>query len=489
MAHESLDPQDWDAFRAIAHAALDDAIEFLRTVNSRPVWKPVPEQLRNLVDNPVPLLETPFEEVYEEFKETILPYVTGNIHPRFFGWVHGAGQASGIIAEMLSATMNSNCGGRDHGAIYVEKRVLSWCRELFGFPAQSSGLLVSGTSMANLIALGVARNARQEANIRKGGLKNYPRPLVAFASAEVHSSVVKAVELLGLGSDSLREIPVKPDFTIDVQRLRDAIEEERQLGREPFCVVGTAGTVNTGAIDPLDELASLCATEKLWFHVDGAFAALACLNKSLRPRLRGLERADSLAFDFHKWAQVQYDAGCILVRQGDLHRAAFSMHPAYLENSSRGLAAGTDWPSDFGPELSRGFRALKVWFALKEHGAEKIGRVVEQNCDQARYLAELLANETDFELLAPVSLNIVCFGFRCPELDSVELDRINQQIVVDLQESGVAAPSTTRVQGRVAIRVNITNHRTQYSDLEVLVEAALSSARARARTRKAGESP
>jgi aromatic-L-amino-acid decarboxylase len=488
MTHESLDPQDWNAFRAIAHGALDDAIDFLQTVNSRPVWKPVPEKLRNFADQPVPLLETPLEEVYEEFKETILPYVTGNIHPRFFGWVHGAGQASGIIAEMLSATMNSNCGGRDHGAIYLEKRVLSWCRELFGFPAQSTGLLVSGTSMANLIALGVARNARQDANIRTGGLKSYPRPLVAFASAEVHSSIVKAFEILGLGSNSLREISVKPDFTIDVQCLRVAIEEERRAGREPFCVIGTAGTVNTGAIDPLDELASLCATERLWFHVDGAFAAMACLNESLRPRLRGLERADSLAFDFHKWAQVQYDAGCILVRHGDLHRAAYSMHPAYLQNSDRGLAGGTDWPSDFGPELSRSFRALKVWFALKEHGAERIGHIVAQNCDQARYLAQLLAKEPDFELLAPVSLNIVCFGIRCPELASAELDQINQQIVFDLQESGVAAPSTTRVRGRVAIRVNITNHRTRYSDLEVLVEAALCSARARVRMRKGGES-
>lgn len=475
----SLDPRDWDAFSRAAHTALDDAIEFLRTVDQRPVWQPPPESLRTSTNDAVPTLETSFEEVYAEFKNTILPYATGNTHPRFFGWVHGAGLAGGIVAEMLAATMNSNCGGRDHGAIYIEKEVVNWCKELFGFPVESSGLLVSGTSMANLIGLGVARNSRAEANIRMHGLKNHARTLVSYTSAEAHESVVRAIEILGLGAASLRKIPVRADFAIDVEVLRNAITEDRRAGMEPFCVVGSAGTVNTGAIDPLDQLSSLCVAENLWFHVDGAFGALACLSDSLRSRLTGIERADSLAFDFHKWAQIQYDAGCILVRRGDLHRAAYSMRPSYLHNLGRGLASGENWPCEFGPELSRSFRALKIWFAFKEHGIRKIGHIIEQNCEQAQYLKHRIAREPNLELLAPVSLNIVCFGFRQPGLEAVESDKLNEDIVADLQELGVAAPSTTRVEGRVAIRVNITNHRTRTADLNVLIDAVLSAGRAR----------
>jgi aromatic-L-amino-acid/L-tryptophan decarboxylase len=475
----SLDPADWDAFRVSAHAALDDAIAFLRTVEERPVWRPVPEDVRKSLDEPLPVQGKTFDDVYVQFKEQILPYATGNIHPRFFGWVHGAGLASGMVAEMLAAAMNSNCGGRDHGAIYVERKVIGWCKEIFGFPSEASGLLVSGTSMANLIALGVARNSLGEISIRKQGLRRYSRDLALYASSEVHESVLKAVEILGLGSGSLRRIPVDANLRIDLEALRRSIAEDRRAGVEPFCVVGSAGTVNTGAIDPLAELSSLCAAEKIWFHVDGAFGALAFTSDSLRPRLKGLELADSLAFDFHKWAQVQYDAGCVLVRRGDLHRAAYSMRPPYLQGSRRGLGGGEPWPCDFGPELSRGFRALKVWFALKEHGTQKIGHLIERNCEQASYLAQRISREPELELLAPVSMNIVCFRFKEGGLGASDLDALNEHIVEDLQEAGTAAPSTTRLNERLAIRVNITNHRTRRADCDMLVDAVLSAARAR----------
>lgn len=475
----SLDPRDWDAFRASAHAALDDAITFLRTVEERPVWRPVPEDVRKLLDEPLPVQGKAFEDVYAEFKERILPYATGNIHPRFFGWVHGAGLPGGIVAEMLAAAMNSNCGGRDHGAIYVERKVIGWCKDILGFPAEASGLLVSGTSMANLIALGVARNSLSEIGIRKQGLRRYSCDLAVYASSEVHESVLKAVETLGMGSESLRRIPADANYRIDLEALRRAIAEDRRAGIEPFCVVGSAGTVNTGAIDPLAELSSLCAAEKIWFHVDGAFGALAFMSESLRPRLKGLESADSLAFDFHKWGQVQYDAGCVLVRRGDLHQAAYSMRPPYLQGSRRGLGGGEPWPCDFGLELSRGFRALKVWFALKEHGTQKIGRLIERNCEQATYLAHRVGREPELELLAPVSMNIVCFRFKRAGLDANQSNTLNEQIVEDLQEAGTVAPSTTRLNNRLAIRVNITNHRTRLADCDLLVDAVLSAGRAR----------
>jgi aromatic-L-amino-acid decarboxylase len=475
---KSLDPDDWESFRALAHGALDDAIEFLRTVRQRPVWQPPPERVRNALDAPVSTAGQDFASVYQEFKNLILPYSTGNTHPRFFGWVHGTGQPGGIVAEMLAAAMNANCGGRDHIAIHVERVVLGWCKEMFGLPAQASGLLVSGTSMANLIALTVARNARDLGQIRANGVGGRPH-LVAYASTEVHECILKAMEILGLGGNYLRRIPTDGRFRIDLDALRNCITDDRSSGLEPLCVIGTAGTVNTGAIDDLDALAGFCASEKIWFHVDGAFGALCVLSEELRPLVRGIDRADSIAFDFHKWLHVPYDAGCILVRDGDLHRSAFSMRPAYLGNLPRGLAGGEYWPCDFGPELSRGFRALKVWFALKQHGTHRFGQLIAQNCSQARYLAGRIGAEAELELLAPVSLNIVCFRYCTTSMDEGDLDRLNEDLVQDLQESGVAAPSTTRIRGRLAIRVNITNHRCRRADLDLLVNAVLAAGRRR----------
>jgi glutamate/tyrosine decarboxylase-like PLP-dependent enzyme len=265
---------------------------------------------------------------------------------------------------------------------------------------------------------------------------------------------------------------------MDVRALRDAIAADRLDGFNPFCVVATAGTVNTGAIDDLDHIARVCADEQAWLHVDAAFGGLCMLSDRLRSRLAGIERADSLAFDFHKWAQVQYDAGCILVRDGDKHRAAYSDRPDYLHAAARGLGGGGVWPCEFGPELSRCFRALKIWFALKEHGTRKLGRVIERNCLHAEHLRKRVAAETELELLAPLELNIVCFRFRPPGADEVELDRLNEDIVADLQLSGIAAPSSTRVAGKVAIRVNITNHRTRQADLDALLDGVLSIGRA-----------
>jgi aromatic-L-amino-acid/L-tryptophan decarboxylase len=385
---------------------------------------------------------------------------------------------------MLAAAMNANCGGRDHGAIYVERAVLGWFKDLFGLPERASGLLVSGTSTANLIAIAVARHACAESDMRINGVRDHPRRLVAYASNEVHDCVVKAMEVLGLGAASLHKIPTDDQFRIDLTALRHRIDNDRSSGLEPFCLVGTAGTVNTGAIDDLDELASLCAAEKIWFHVDGAFGGLCVLSDALKARLKGIERADSIAFDFHKWMHVPYDAGCILVRHGDLHRSAFSMRPPYLGELPRGLAGGSQWPCDFGLELSRGFRALKVWFAIKEHGTRRFGRLIEQNCAQARYLAEEIGKNPELELLAPVGLNIVCFRYRAAGLDNKTLDDLNGEVVQDLHESGVAAPSATRLRGRLAIRVNITNHRSRKSDFDVLLNAVLMAGRRRAALRQ-----
>jgi glutamate/tyrosine decarboxylase-like PLP-dependent enzyme len=333
--------------------------------------------------------------------------------------------------------------------------------------------------MANLTGLAVARNEKGHGDVRRRGVQEEPKRLVAYASAEVHDSVGKGLEVLGLGRDALRLVPVDDDFRMVVPELRRMIRSDRESGAEPFCVVGTAGTVNTGAIDDLEALAAICAEERLWLHVDGAFGALIMLSDRLRPRIAGAERADSIAFDFHKWMHAPYDAGCLLVRDGDAHRRAFGVTAAYLRRARRGLAGGGDWPCDFGPELSKGFRALKVWLAWKEAGSEAFARSIEANCEQAEHLADRLRREPDVVVVNRSVLSVVCFRFHRDGWDEAALDALNEDVAADLQESGVAVPSTTRLRGRSVIRVNVTNHRTRREDLDLFVRAACEAARAR----------
>lgn len=463
----TLDPSDWASLRADGHRMLDDILDYVENIRERPVWRPIPEDVRARFRAEIPAEPAALADVHDEFMQHVLPYATGNVHPGFMGWVHGGGNPVGVLAEMLAAGLNANLGGRDHIPIEVERQITEWMRELFGFPAGASGLFVTGTSMANLIGVLVARTATLGAGVRRKGLGSGKR-LVAYTSAAAHGCISQAMEISGLGSEALRVIPIDDHDRIDVAALQVTIEADRAQGFTPFLVVGTAGTVNIGAIDDLAALADLAQREKLWLHVDGAFGALGILAPDLAPRLAGIERADSLAFDFHKWGQVPYDAGFILVRDGARHRSAFASPAAYLRRESRGLAAGSPWPCDFGPDLSRGFRALKTWFTLKVHGTARIGAVISHTCELARYLRSRIEATPELELLAPVQLNIVCFRYR-----SAEADRVNGKIIVDLQESGIAAPSSTTVDGKLAIRAAIVNHRTEARDIDALIEAVL----------------
>jgi glutamate/tyrosine decarboxylase-like PLP-dependent enzyme len=472
-AEETLDPQDWQSLRDLGHRMVDDMMDYLATVRERPVWQPIPDDVRAHFNQPLPKQPQATEDVYQEFLRYVLPHPMGNIHPRFWGWVIGTGTPLGMLAEMLAAGINPNVGGGDQVPACVEMQVLDWCKEMLGYSAEASGLLVSGGSMANLVGLAVARNAMADIDLAEQGLHAAPRQMTLYGSREMHSSIQKAVQLLGLGHAALRRIPVNADFQIDLSALKAAISEDRANGYYPFCVVGNAGTVNTGAIDDLNALADLCKSEALWFHVDGAFGALAALTPTLRPMLAGMDRADSLAFDLHKWMYVQYEAGCVLVRHADEHHRTFSTAGTYLSHARRGLAAGSTWLSEYGIQLSRGFRALKVWMSLKEHGIEKYGRLVEQNVEQARYLAELVTAAPELELLAPVPLNIVCFRFVDKQLNEPQLNELNQELLARLHESGVAVPSSTVLNNRFAIRVAITNHRSRREDFDLLIRKVI----------------
>lgn len=470
MSDASLDPTDWDEFRRVLHDAVDGVVDDLAGLRDEPAWRAVPDAVKRSLCEPLPRTGEPIETTLATFGELVQPYATGNRHPRFFGWVHGAGTAAGVLAELLAAGMNSNVGGREHAAVYVERQVIAWFAELFGFPHGASGILTSGTSMGNLLAVVAARDAALGAGAaRTAG--NTGAPLTAYAARGVHDCVGKALRIAGLGTAALRLIAVDEPGGLDVEALRARISTDRAAGKRPFLVVGTAGSVDTGAFDDLDALATVCADEGLWLHVDGAFGALAAASPAHAHLVRGIERADSLAFDAHKWLHAPYGVGCVLFRDEAAHREAFTIDPAYLARSSRGTASGAPWFADYGLELSREFRALKVWFTLRHYGMERLGASIARTCDLAALLGAAVAADPGFELLAPVTLNVVCFRYRVPGLGDDELDRLNAQLAIDVQESGAAVVSTTRIGGRTALRACIVNHRTGEDDLAILLAA------------------
>lgn len=464
----TLDPSDWIRLRAQGHRMLDDIFDYLEHIRARPVWQPIPDAVRSRFRATSPHAPEPLESIYAEFQRDILPYSTGNTHPGFLGWVHGGGTPVGMLAEMLAAGLNANLGGRDHVPIEVERQIAEWARQWFGLPEGASGLFVTGTSLANLMAVLVARTDALGRAVREEGIVAQGSQLVAYTSAAAHGCVSRAMDFAGFGTDALRLIETDSNHRINVASLAAAIAKDRATGLKPFLVVGTAGSVDIGTIDDLPALAHLCRRERLWFHVDGAFGALAVFSPALAPRLRGIEQADSIAFDFHKWGQVPYDAGFLLVRDGERHRAAFASPAAYLRRETRGLAAGSPWPCDLGPDLSRGFRALKTWFTLKAYGTDQLGRMIESRCALARLLESRVRAEPRLELLAPAQLNIVCFRYRAQDAN-----RINAEIVADLHERGRVAPSTTTLDGQLAIRAAFVNHRTQACDVNALIAEVL----------------
>ena len=465
---ETLDPEDWHDLRRQGHRMLDDMFDYLEHLRERPVWQPIPSAVREAFRQPLPQTANSLESVHATFMRDILPYAIGNAHPAFMGWVHGGGTAVGMLADMLSAGLNANLGGRDQIPVEVERQVIRWMRELFGFPESASGLFVTGTSMANLLAVWVARTAALGTEVRDAGVAAGGKRLTAYASAGAHSCIAQALDLAGFGRHALRVIPMNDRFQIDIAKLESAIDEDRKRGFTPFFIAATAGSVDVGAIDDLEALADIAAREALWFHIDGAYGALAMLAPEIAPRLKGIARADSIAFDFHKWGQVPYDAGFILVKDSAMHYATFASPAAYLQRVASGMAAGSPWPCDFGPDLSRGFRALKAWFTIQVYGAEKLGTIIAKTCSLAQYLRQRIEAEPVLELLAPVSLNIVCFGYR-----GADPDTLNAAIAVAVQNSGIAAPSTTTINGRLAIRAAIVNHRTQSMDLDNLLAAVV----------------
>lgn len=452
-----LDPKDWDAFRKTAHRLLDQCIDQLANARTHP-WQPLPEEVRAAYA----LSGAGSDEaaVAARIARDILPYGTGNTHPGFFGWVHGTGLATGLLSEMAAATINANSGGRDHGAIYLERAVIDWAKQVLDFPAAASGLLLAGTSQATVVALSAARVVALGPSARVQG--NGAHRLKAYAGAGVHNAARKAMEVLGLGSENLVLIP-DMGAGIDISALRAAIAQDRAAGATPFAIIGTAGSVDLGRFDDLNALADLAADTGVWLHVDGAFGAWTRLaDAPWRGLSDGIGRADSLACDFHKWMYVPYDCGMVLIRDEAAHRAAFAARPAYLAGQSGGLGGGEPWFCDYGIDLSRGNRALKVWAAIETYGAVRLGAAITDNCRMAAFMGDLVT--APMRLMAPVVSNLCVFTANATLLPEAQ-SALNTRLAQALQMEGVAVFSTTSLNGITCLRAAITNHRSREGDI------------------------
>jgi glutamate/tyrosine decarboxylase-like PLP-dependent enzyme len=463
-----------DEIRRLGYAATDAVADARAQLTSRPVFGKVGAGA-SLFDEPPPEEGQPIEKTLEFAREHILPFPMGNSHPRFYGFINATADPVGIAADYLAASMNPNCWGGDHAAIHVEHRVMRWLADFLGYPETAEGILVSGGSMANFTALAAARRAMTPGNVREEGLAGEGRPrLTVYASDQVHHCVDKAVDLLGIGTRQLRKIETDERFRIRMDLLEEAVAADRRAGLTPAIVVGNAGTVNTGAIDPLDEIADFCGRESLWFHVDGAYGAMARLSPKLAPLFSGMERADSIAADPHKWLYVPYEAGATLVREPGRLSAAFRKFPEYLASDPESPFPGPAWFAERGVELSRSFKALKVWMGLKTHGRSGYARAIENDVTLAHFLAAEVDRRPDFERLSETVLSIANFRYR-PKgagLSDGDLDRVNRKIVNRLVGDGSFFLAPTILKGRTALRVCIVNFRTREEDLVALLDEA-----------------
>ncbi len=470
---QNLDPQNWEESRAQAHRMLDEAFDLMQNVHKHPVWQKVPDSTKELAKKNIPKEGQALSEIYDEFSKHIFPYVKGNIHPRFWAYVQGTGTPTAVVADMLASAMNSNVTIGEHSAMYIDEQVINWCKEMMGFAPEASGMLVSGGSMANITGLIVGRNFKTNSTIRQKGMKAHNKQMTIYCSTETHSCVLKGGEIIGIGSDFIRKIEVNKDFSMNIEKLKETLALDIENGYEPMCIIANVGTVNTGAIDDIDAINAICKAHDIWFHIDGAFGALAKLTPEYKDKLKAIEQSDSIAFDLHKWMYMPYEVGCVLIRNKDVHRSTFGLNPSYLMAHEKGLAAGPDPLNNYAIELSRGFKALKVWMCIKEHGYAKFRGLIRQNIAQAFYLESLIRDSKELEMIVPVTMNVVCYRFYDSILDEEQLNNLNKEILMELQERAIASPSSTILNGKYCIRCAIVNHRSTKADFEDLVKQSI----------------
>ncbi|GJF31609.1 amino acid decarboxylase [Kitasatospora sp. NE20-6] len=460
-----------DDFRTAARAAADLVADYLDELPGRPVWQPMPVADRQaLLDLPLPEHGAPLDTLLKTIGEQVMPAPMGNGNPRFFGWVNSAPQPAGVLATLAAAAMNPSSAGGDHADVHLERAVVRWIAELVGFPHPAGGgLLTSGTSMATIVCVAAARNRaarRAGVDVRAEGVAALP-PMVGYVTGETHSCVRKAWELLGLGSRHLRTVAADGEGRLDLGALAEAVAEDRAAGRLPFLVVASAGTVGTGAVDPFDPIADLAGREGLWLHVDGAYGAFGVLDPAVAHRYAGMDRADSLALDPHKWLGVPVDCGCALVRDTEELRGTFSLVPSYLRDEAAGSLG---WFSEYGTEQTRPFRSLKVWASIAHRGRAGVAADVAHTTALARRLGELVDAAPDLELLAPVETSIVAFRYRPAGLDAAGVDRVNRELPVAVQLRGRVFVTGAVLRGHEMLRACLLNATTTEDDVRLLLD-------------------
>ncbi len=465
----TLDPEDWEKFRALSHRMVDDMVTFLENIRSHATTPPTKKTIAEIC---VPLSEEGEgeEKVYKVFQRNILPYTMNTTGPRIWGLVAGNGSPYGMLAEMLRAGVN---GAQEFSfaEAHVNVQVINWIKEMLGYPKEAGGVLVSGGSEANFTALAVARNAKAEVDAKARGIQLLKRRMTLYCGDETHHCLDRSTELLGLGNEALRRIPTDGDCRIRLDALQRAIKEDKEKGCFPFCIIGCAGTTNSGAFDDLNGLADLAQKEGMWFHVDGAFGAWVKISRTHRRLVDGMEQADSLAVDLHKWMDMPYGIGCTLIRDRLAHFSTFVYgHDAEYLKSAFGISEDQlTNPHNLALPLSRNFSSLKAYMLLRANGKKKYRRLVQQNLDQMKYLARLIEKEPEMELTAPVASNVVCFRYKPANLSEVELEKINRQILDYINQKAFLMISDTTIKGKYMLRACNVNHRTRKQDLDYLV--------------------
>jgi len=475
-----LDPE---TFRRMGHATIDRIADWLAAMPAGPVTPgETPETVRAVVGrDPLPAKGADPEALLAEATELLFTHSAYNGHPRFFGFITSSAAPIGAFGDLLAAAVNPNLGGWPLSPISteIELQTVRWIAELLGYPTDCGGILVSGGNMANLVAFWVARKARADWDLRTVGLAAGGRAPRVYASRETHTWVQKACDLSGFGTNAIRWIDTDARQRMRLEALRDAIAEDRAAGHLPMIVVGTGGSVSTGAVDPLAAIAALCREEELWFHVDGAYGAPAAALPDADPDLKALALADSVAVDPHKWLYAPLEAGCTLVRDRKLLRDAFVFHPPYYPEADESDDAPVFF-HEYGPQNSRGFRALKVWLTLRQVGREGYERLIGEDIAMATRLFELASESPELEA-ATCELSITTFRYVPPELAArtgepavaAYLDGLNRELVGRLMSGGEVFVTNAVVDGRFLLRACVVNFRTRPIDVEKVVEVSV----------------
>jgi glutamate/tyrosine decarboxylase-like PLP-dependent enzyme len=490
----AVDPAE---FRRAGHALVDAIAEFLESLPDRPLTTPAsPAELRKVLhaDRALPEHGTGMEPLLASAAQLLFEHSLFNGHPRFFGYITSSPAPIGMLADLLGAAVNPNVGARQLSpmATEIETQAVRWVAELIGYPTPTGGLFVSGGNMANIVGLFAARAAAASWDVRAQGVAApNARPLRVYATRETHTWLQKATDLAGIGTEAIHWIPTDDAQRLDPRALHAAIEEDRAAGDLPMMVVGTAGTVSTGAVDPLGEIAAICRDAGVWFHVDGAYGALAAAVPGTSPDLRQLSEADSVAVDPHKWLYMPMEAGCVLVRDAEMLRNAFAYHPPYYHFGEPALNY-----VDYGPQNSRGFRALKVWLALQQAGRSGYVEMMREDIRLSQRFHQLVGEHPELEALTQ-QLSINTFRYVPLELrdrradpDTVTyLDTLNQKLLDRIQVSGEAFVSNAVIDGRYLLRACVVNFNTTEADIELMPEIVARLGRAADGELRAGEAP